>query len=240
MVEFVCSWCTLWFCLCVLCLLFCHCRVVLLLCRVPPDPPSSSSSSLWPSKPGIFGDHGDGVALLPSFLFSSVSPLTLRASSHIHLPLLCLCLSILWCDPRRHGLTKLDELRSVPSSSWPSFFLFWPSLLFFFYFYSLCTSSWLALPDPPPLISIVFSFPALLAFSGAVCTLCSVEDAFGVFIISHPFYFAPDRLCMLTIHRSMAMLLWFLCSRSWHETLCYFPPRMNLLSVYESGYIFTV
>lgn len=71
---------------------FCHCRVVLLWCCVPPSLPPSSC----PSKPGILGVHGDGVALPPSFLFSPSPPsLTLRASSHIHLPVLCLCLSIL-------------------------------------------------------------------------------------------------------------------------------------------------
>ena len=236
MVEFVCSWCTLWFCLCVLCSLFLSlsCRIVVVLC---PSLPPSSPSSLWPSKPGIPGDHGDGVALPPSFLFSSVSPLTLRASSHIHLPLLCLCLSILWCDPRRHGLTKLDELRSVPSSSSPSFFLTQPLFLLpLLYFYSLFTSSWLALSHPPPFISVVVSF--LLRshpLSCAVCTCnCSVDDASGFLAILHYSYFVVDRWCMFTVNRSMIMVmpLWFLCSRSCHETLCYFLPKKNsLLSI---------
>lgn len=229
MVEFVCSWCTLWFCLCVLCSLFLSlsCRIVVVLC---PSLPPSSPSSLWPSKPVTPGDHGDGVALPPSFLFSSVSPLTLRASSHIHLPLLCLCLSILWCDPRRHGLTKLDELRSVPSSSSPSFCLTQPLFLLpLLYFYSLFTSSWLALSHPPPFISVVVSFPLRShPLSCAVCTCnCSVDDASGFLAILHYSCFVVDRRSMFTVHRSMIMVmpLWFLCSRSCHETLCYFLPK---------------
>lgn len=112
-------------------------------------------------------------------------PFTLRASSHIHLPLLCLCLSILWCDPRRHGLTKLDELRSVLSSSSPSSF----SKFFFFYFYSPCTSSWLALPTHLPSSQSSFLFPLRSPpLSRTVCTLnCSVDDVSGFFVISHFF-----------------------------------------------------
>lgn len=105
---------------------FCHFRVVLLLCCVPPvlhpPPPPHSDPKTWHSRCSRLWCCL--LSFLPSFLpsSSSSSPLsTLRASSHIHLPVLCLCLSILWCDPRRHGLTKLDELRSVPSSFSPSF-----------------------------------------------------------------------------------------------------------------------
>lgn len=155
---------------------FCHCRVVLLWCCVPPSLPPSSC----PSKPGILGVHGDGVALPPSFLFSPSPPsLTLRASSHIHLPVLCLCLSILWCDPRRHGLTKLDELRSVPSSSpSPSFFSDSAS--------SSSSPSFIqstshGLPSPTHLPSTQLSFLFSLRsppFSCAVCALdCSIDDA---------------------------------------------------------------
>lgn len=170
---------------------FCHCRVVLLWCCVPPSLPPSSC----PSKPGILGVHGDGVALLPSFLFSPSPPsLTLRASSHIHLPVLCLCLSILWCDPRRHGLTKLDELRSVPSSSpSPSFFSdsasssSSPSFI-------QSTSSWLALSHPPPLNSIVFSFPSSLA-SILLCSWLFYRRRF--FVISHSFILlCTDCVCL--------------------------------------------
>lgn len=98
MVEFACSWCTLWFCLCVLCLLYVvlslSCRIVVVLCPLPParPAPSPSSSSHWPSKPGLFGDYDDDVALPPFFLSSSVPPLPfVHPLTSIFLSSVCVC-----------------------------------------------------------------------------------------------------------------------------------------------------
>lgn len=126
MVDFVTV--TLWFYLCVLCSL-CRCCVVVVsyCCRVVS--PLMSSTTSW--RP----------LLLPSSSRSTPS-FALGASSHVRLPVLCLCLSILWCDPRRHG-RKVDELRSVPSE--PCHLP--PSLVLF-----------PGLPShSPPLISVIFS-----------------------------------------------------------------------------------
>lgn len=178
--DFVCV-----FCACC----FCHCRVVL-LCRVPLPP-----LRLLP----VYSDPPNPRPLVmaspsqPSFLSSFALPLTLRASSHIHLPLLCLCLSIVWCDPRRHGLTKLDELRSVPSSSAPSFFsVSAPSSP------SSAVILSVRLPglpspssNPPPLISVVFYFPVWLDsnFLRRCSLRCCVDDASGFHTISAALFF---------------------------------------------------
>lgn len=112
---------TLWFYLCVLCsFLSLLCRIVVVLC--PPSAPLTFNAL------NIL-NHLLAMLSPPSFLspFHCAPSFSLDASSHIHLPVLCLCLSILWCVPRRHG-RKVDELRSVPSQpSHPPFFNSCPS-----------------------------------------------------------------------------------------------------------------
>lgn len=148
MVEFVCSWCTLSFCLCALCLFFYHCRVVVVvLCPPPSRPAILFPHYLWPSKPGLLGGYGDGVAL-PFLLCLPPYPLCILS----HPCPSPLCLSILWCDLRRHGLTKLDELRCVPSSFPSSCFLtaFHLLLLLTLFAYLACSP----LPTSPHLVAL--------------------------------------------------------------------------------------
>lgn len=197
------------FCACcfVIVVSYCCCVVSLPTLHPPPPPPHSDPPNLV--YPVIT------VMASPSLLPSSSPPSPPLPFVHpltsIFLSSVCVCP---FCD-------VIPE--DTDSPSWTNSglslllldllsFLTQPPLLLLLL--SFHTSSWLALPHPPPLISIVFSFPASLAFSGAVCALCSVEDASGVFVISHSFYFAADRLCTLTIHRSMVMPLRFLCRRS--------------------------
>lgn len=160
MVEFVCTRCTLWFCWCFLRLLFCHCPVVVLLCCVPlPHDTSSSSAPLWPSKPGILGAHGDGVALLRPFLSSSVSP----PLPCVH-PLTSIFLSsvsvhsVMWSQKTR--MHQVGRTQVCPFFFFP-FFLFWLSFSSSTLIHSVC------LPGQPPSpthphLSCIF-FPASLA-----------------------------------------------------------------------------
>lgn len=129
---------------------FCVCCVVLLLCCVPipPFPIIINFLLTLIYNPDVFNV---GVILLRPLV---PTPHTLCSSSYIHVPLLCLCLSILWYELRRHGLTKLDELRSVSSSFSDSASS--PFLLLFSLF-----AFRLALLHPSPFIPAVFSIPAL-------------------------------------------------------------------------------
>lgn len=141
---------------------FCHCCVVLLLCCVPP-----SSSLIFNTLNILNLTMLSPSSFLPSSFYP---PFSLGASSHIHLPVLCLCLSILWCDPRRHG-RKVDELRSVPSQP------FHPPILF-------NSLSWLTLPLTSSHLHHLFSLHWLLM-------LCIINS----FFFSHSFILLFKAVC---------------------------------------------
>lgn len=158
---------------------FVHCRVVLFLYCVP--------------SPTFHPCHSDLLKLLglamagPSsvlLLLSLCPSVTLRASSHIHLPLLCLCLSICDVIPEdtdspswtNSGLSLLLSLSCSASVSSSAVFL---SVI----------SSWLALSTNPLIPVQCFSFPASFISDFLSClhfyVFCNETDASGFFVILH-------------------------------------------------------